>query len=55
MVEYGKNGTIAVTFYAPDFFIVEIAKMSSMMPSSMFLFSKLLIIYTSCPRTKSKT
>jgi hypothetical protein len=38
VVEYGKKGTIAVTFSAPDFFIQETASISSMIPSSIFLF-----------------
>jgi hypothetical protein len=54
-VEYGKNGTIAVTFSAPDFFMQLTAKINYMIPSSIFLFSNDFIINTSCPRTKSNT
>jgi len=45
---------MAVTDYAPYFFIVDTASKSSMIPSLMFLDSKDLIIYTLCPRTESK-
>lgn len=52
--EYGKNGIIAVTDYAPYFFIVEIAKNSSRSPSLMFLGSKDLIMKTLWPLMESR-
>ena len=45
---------IAVTLYAPDFFMQETASSSSMMPSLMFLFSNDFRMKTRCPRTCSK-
>ena len=53
MVVYGIKGMMAVIFWAPDRFIAAIARMSSIKPSLISLFSKDLIMKTSWPCTES--